>query len=163
MRDIKDYEGLYAITSCGRVWSYRTKKFLKPGDNGNGYKFVSLCKGGKAKLYLIHRLVAEAYLPNPNNLPQVSHLDETRDNNCVNNLCWSSIKDNCNTPLHKQRIKETRKRNPVKCLETKEIFSSLTEAAKIKNTSSGSIRYCCLGERKTAGGYHWAYHYEDEE
>ena len=134
MLDIKGYEGLYAITSCGKVWSYRSNRFLKPQKGSNNYLFVSLCKDGVRKDYRIHRLVAETYLPNPDNLPEVSHIDETRDNNCVNNLCWSTIKDNRNTPLHKQRIKKTRKRNPVVCIETNEVFVSITDAAKAKNT-----------------------------
>ena len=58
MKDIVGYEGLYAITSCGKVWSYKSKKFLKPSDNGHGYSFVRLCKDGKVKNYKIHRLVA---------------------------------------------------------------------------------------------------------
>ena len=103
MKDIKGYEGLYAITSCGKVWSYRAKRFLKPQKGSNNYLFVSLCKDGVHKHYRIHRLVAETYLPNPAGLPQVSHIDETRDNNCVNNLCWSTAKDNNNMPLRLQR------------------------------------------------------------
>jgi hypothetical protein len=58
MRDIKGYEGLYAVTSCGKVWSYRSKKFLKPYDNGFGYLYVNLNNDGKKKQFKIHRLVA---------------------------------------------------------------------------------------------------------
>ena len=162
MRDIPGYEGLYAATEDGRIWSYRAKKFLKPVDNGKGYLCANLYKNGKGRRCYLHRLIAETYVPNPAGLPQVSHIDETRTNNCVSNLTWASQKDNSNMPLHKQRLSEKAKKNPVICLETQEIFDSITEAAKVKNTYAGSIRYCCLGQRKTAGGLHWAY-YEDEE
>lgn len=90
MRDIPGYEGLYAATEDGRIWSYRRKKFLKPGKGKDGYLYVILCKDGKPKTYRIHRLVAETYLPNPLNLPQVNHLDEDKTNNALPNLEWIS-------------------------------------------------------------------------
>ena len=73
MKDIKGYEGLYAVTSCGRVWSYRRNKFLAPATIKSGYNYVNLYKDGKKKFCRVHRLVAEAYIPNPDNLPQVNH------------------------------------------------------------------------------------------
>ena len=88
MKDVKGYEGLYAVTSCGKVWSYRNECFLKPRANRCGYLYLNLSKNGKAKSYMIHRLVAEAYLPNPENLPQVNHKDENKANNCLQNLEW---------------------------------------------------------------------------
>ena len=106
MKDIRDYEGLYAITEDGKVWSYRSKKFLKPEIMKLGYLRYALSKNGKTKKYLAHRLVAEAYIPNPNNYNEVSHIDETRDNNCVDNLEWCSHAINCNMPLHRQRVSE---------------------------------------------------------
>ena len=93
MIDIKDYEGLYAITSCGKVWSYKHRKFLKPADK-NGYKRVCLCKDSVKKNFAIHRLVAQAYIPNPNNYDTVDHIDKNRENNCVNNLRWMSASEN---------------------------------------------------------------------
>ena len=152
MRDIKGYEGLYAVTSCGRVWSYRAKKFLKPFDNGFGYKIVVLCKDGVRKHYRVHRLVAEAYLPNPDNLPQVNHKDENKANNALPNLEFCDAKYNNNYSFAKKVI----------CLETGEIYNSLTEAAKAVNRSTGNISDCLAGRKKTTGGYHWAY-YEDEK
>ena len=65
MKDIKGYEGLYAVTSCGKVWSYRRKIFLSPSYDNNGYLMVNLSVGGNVKTKYIHRLVAEAYIPNP--------------------------------------------------------------------------------------------------
>ena len=88
MRDIKNYEGIYAITSCGKVWSYRNNKFLAPSISGRGYFQVNLSKNGKYRHYFIHRLVAEAYLENPNNLPVVNHKDLNKLNNALTNLEW---------------------------------------------------------------------------
>ena len=108
MKDIKGYEGLYAVTSCGKVWSYRRGKFLNAKDNGYGYLFVILRKDGKNKAFKVHRLVAEAYLPNPYNLRDVSHKDECKTHNWLGNLEWTTHKDNCNMPLFKERISKVK-------------------------------------------------------
>lgn len=109
MKDILDYEGLYAITSCGKVWSYRSQKFLKPKIKKNGYLEVDLRKNGSHKFCLVHRLVAEAYINNPFNLAEVNHKDEIKAHNWINNLEWVSHKDNCNYGTRNERILNTRK------------------------------------------------------
>ncbi len=90
MKDIKGYEGLYSITSCGKVYSYIKNRFLKPYYNGSGYFRVSL----KGKQKAVHRLVAEAYIDNPKNLPEVNHKDLNKENNCINNLEWCDRQEN---------------------------------------------------------------------
>ena len=109
MKDILNYEGLYAITSCGKVWSYRSQKFLKPNIKKNGYLEVDLRKNGTHKFCLIHRLVAEAYIPNPLGLPEVNHKSEIKSENFVNNLEWMSAKDNRNYGSRNERIWKTRR------------------------------------------------------
>lgn len=94
MKDIKDYEGMYAITEEGQVWSYKSKKFLKLIPDKDGYLKVNLYTNGTKKVHYIHRLVAEAYLPNPNNLPEVHHIDADKINNNKNNLEWISKRGN---------------------------------------------------------------------
>jgi hypothetical protein len=101
MVDISGYEGIYAITSCGRVWSYRKQKFLKGAGNPK-YLYVELGHGNKK---YIHRLVAEAYLPNPENLPCVNHKDENPQNNSINNLEWCSYQYN---NIYGHRIEKTK-------------------------------------------------------
>ena len=98
-KDIKDYEGLYQVSNIGNVKSlarvvshkitgHRTipERILKPNSDGAGYLYVSLSKDGKKRNPKIHRLVAEAFIPNLENLPQVNHIDEDKSNNRVTNL-----------------------------------------------------------------------------
>ena len=95
-KPIIGYENLYKINNYGEVLSLRSNKILKPNNNGIGYFIIQLCKNGKRKNYLIHRLVAEHFLDNPNNLPEVNHKDEDKSNNFVNNLEWCKHKYNMN-------------------------------------------------------------------
>ena len=108
MKDIKGYEGLYAVTSCGRIWSYRRKMFLKPVLDGHKYLTVKLSKNGVQTRFKIHRLVAEAYIPNPLGLSDVNHKNEDKSKNYINNLEWMSHADNCNYGSRNQRISETK-------------------------------------------------------
>lgn len=153
MKDIAEYEGLYAVTSCGKVWSYRSKKFLEPYKMGE-YLGVALYKDGKRKNYYIHRLVAEAYIPNPNGYKIINHKDENKYNNCINNLEWCTSKYNNEYSGNTLAATKSNYRK-VKCVETGEIFESIKSAKdkyKINNISAA-----CRGVQKTAGGYHWEY------
>lgn len=156
MRDIAGYEGLYAVTSCGKVWSYHSNKFLKPRINKGGYLQVNLSINGKAKNYYIHRLVAEAYIPNPNELPQINHRDECKEHNWLNNLEWCDGKYNSNYGTHNERMGRARSK-AVYCVELDKTFYGMREAERQLNISNASISACCLGKVKTAGGYHWQY------
>ena len=161
MKDIKGYEGHYAVTSCGKVWSYKTKRFLKPKIGAGGYLVVSLCKNNIKESRLVHRLVAETYIDNPNNMPQVSHIDENNTHNWVSNLEWADAKINCNMPEHIKRKSKAHMNNvnskEVLCVETGEIFPSLSEAGRKYNSSPQCIYSACKNGYKSAGGYHWQY------
>lgn len=87
-KPIKDWEDLYEITNDGKVWSIRSGKFLKPRLSMDGYERVALCRDGKNYEMRVHRLVAEAFIENPNNLPQINHKDFNRRNNVFTNLEW---------------------------------------------------------------------------
>ena len=156
MKDIENYEGLYAITRSGSVWSYKSNKFLKPSNNGKGYYQISLCKDGKGKNYLIHRLVAEAYIPNPEGLPQVNHKDENTQNNCASNLEWCDAKYNANYGTRTERSNKKRSK-PVYCIELDKTFYGARQAARELGLDNSSIIKCCKGRYKTHGGFHWMY------
>lgn len=152
MTDIKGYEGKYAITSCGKVYSYRSKKFLKPKQTRQGYLQVELCRNGSKESKYIHRLVAETYIPNPLGLSEVNHKNEIKTDNYINNLEWISHEDNMR---YGSRTAKTQK--PVVCIELGKTFQSITLASSILNVEASSISRVCKGERKTAGGYHFKY------
>ena len=97
--EIQGYEGLYSITSDGRVWSHPKNTNNKNGkwlslDTSGRYPMIGLIKDGERKRYLVHRLVSEAYIPNPDDLPQVNHINGVRDDNRVENLEWVTASDN---------------------------------------------------------------------
>ena len=106
MVDIKGYEGRYAITEEGKVWSYKRKKWMKTRTSNAGYESINLTDGKRTKETFIHRLVAEAYIPNPDNLPVVNHKDEDKTNNNVSNLEWCTYKYNANYGTRVDRCKE---------------------------------------------------------
>lgn len=121
-KPIKNYEGLYEISNIGRVRSLDRKitdkngkikyfkgKVLKARKNKNGYFIISLCKDGKYETLQISRLVASAFIPNPNNKPCVDHIDTNRENNEVSNLRWVTYKENNNNDLTRKHMSEGKK------------------------------------------------------
>lgn len=120
--------------------------------------YVNLSKDNHVKTYRVHRLVAEAFIPNSDNLPQVNHKDENKLNNSVENLEWCSSKYNLNYGTRKIRFSKSRGKS-VKCVETGEIYQSARDASRKTNIYQSSISRCCNGDYgfKTAGGYHWEY------
>lgn len=154
-KDVIGYEGYYQVSNLGRIRSIDREvvdkngvkrsihgKIMRHTFNSDGYPAIPLCRNGVYKRLKIHRLVALAFIPNPDNLPEVSHLDETRTNNRVDNLVWSSHKDNCNMPLIKIRHGQVTSKGqngraiPVECEGV--IFETGTECAKfygIKQTT----------------------------
>ena len=122
MRDIVGYEGLYAVTSCAKVWSYKRKIFLSPRYDDDGYLRVNLCKDGKYKTKHIHRLVAEAYIPNPEGKSQVDHVDEVKDHNWLSNLRWATPAENTRHSNVGRKRTWSNKRRPIYCVELDKVF-----------------------------------------
>lgn len=110
-RDIKGYEGLYKISNFGRVVSYHCNKIklMSIAQHSSGYKQANLYKDGKHETLLVHRLVAAAFVPNPNNYNEVNHIDENKCNNNADNLEWVSHGDNCRYGTRNARISQNSK------------------------------------------------------
>ena len=157
MRDIAGYEGLYAVTSCGKVWSYKRKKFLKPRANNYGYLYINLCKNGKSKSYVIHRLVAMAYLPNPENLPEINHKDENKANNCLQNLEWCDHKYNLNYGTHNEKASNSKKIPILQYTLDGELVREWPSALDVGREIRSNICQCLKRKQKTAFGYIWKY------
>lgn len=158
MRDLRGYEGQYAVTSCGKIWSYITQKFLATYF-ANGYEYTTLKDNTHIK---ISRAVAEAYLPNPNNLPQVNHKDEVKAHNYVNNLEWSDSMYNANYGTRNERIGKAHSKK-IYCKELDRTFNSQKEAAAELGLDQGNISRVCRGKANTTGGYHFEFYYEEVE
>ena len=137
-KDIKGYESFYQVSNLGRVKSlsrsiydsrgymvYRKGKIKKPSFDKNGYPQIGLCKNGTVITRKIHRLVAQAFIPNPENKPEINHKDEDKTNNRVDNLEWVTEKENVNYGCGaKRRAKSNQllakqQAKPVQCIETR--------------------------------------------
>ena len=160
-RDAVGYEGLYMVSNIGRVKSLnylhtKKEKILKPGKNTRGYLYVNLCKKGKIKNTRIHRLVCEAFLPNPLNLPQVNHINEIKEDNRVENLEWCSHIYNQNFGTRNERLAKAFSKS-VKCLETGDIYPSTMYVERKLGFNHSDISACCNKKygHKTVGGLHW--------
>lgn len=151
-KTIKEYEGHYEVSDLGLVRNARTGKILNLHSNNSGYLVIDLHKDGTHKTFSVHRLVAKAFIPNPDNLPEVNHLNEDKHDNRATNLEWCDRVHNIN---HGTRIE--RQSKPVLCVETGEIFQSTKAAGRYLSKSSGGISECCNGNRNTAFGFHWQY------
>ena len=178
-KDIKGYEGFYQVSNLGRVRSlerdvyfpngtiHRIKeKILVPVLDNKGYQFVGLHKNGKRKDMKVHRLVAMAFIPNPENKPMVNHKDENPLNNCVDNLEWCTAQYNANYGTRNERMIQNRrsyklgnhpKAKAVFCVELNKTFDCAKRAEEELGICVSSIRSACRGKRKTAGGFHWKY------
>lgn len=171
-KPIQGYEGLYEISNLGRIKSLERcvennggkqiikEKILKthPNQYRNNYCQVSLCKDGIVKKHQVHRLVAQAFIKNPNNLPQINHKDENPTNNEVSNLEWCTAKYNSNYGNHNINVSKSRSKKVSQYdMEGNFIksFKNTVEAGRYLNKSSGSIRACRCGKLKTAYGYIW--------
>ena len=177
-KDISGYEGLYQVSDRGRVRSliadehYRAR-ILKPSENGVGYLFVNLWKDKKGKAHRIHRLVAEHFIPNYDQFPQVNHKDENKRNNNVENLEWCTARYNSNYGTSVQRLIATR--NERKCFVAEKVvlqcdlhgniikdWKSLMDIDR-NGYSRRCVQYVFKGRLKTYRGCLWIPKSEYEE
>lgn len=146
----------YTVNQNGDVYNKHGVK-LKPSVQRNGYLIVSLSNEKvKHKRFLVHRLVAQAFIPNPNGLPQVNHIDKNKQNNCVDNLEWCTPLENLN---HSKVIEKASKAKltKVKCITTGKVYNSFKEIEETLGLPHSNLVACCNGKRKTCGGMEWRY------
>lgn len=180
-RWIEGFEDSYQISNLGRVYSFpridtlnrvQGGGYLSTSVNPSGYVVVTLNKDGAHSTYYIHRLVAQAFIPNPANKPEVDHIDGNKQNNNVFNLRWATKKENMNNPVTYAEMSNNARKNPVS--GSKNPFSrkvaqysmsgvfiaeyeSTGIASKATKISMFSIQRCAAGKRKSGGGFIWKY------
>ena len=156
-KDKKDYEGHYQVSNFGRVKSIKfgKERILKPVTNSSGYLLVELYKNNIKKKYSVHRLVAEAFIPNPYNLPQVNHKDENKLNNNVDNLEWCTNEYNINYGTRTERYSKPVLQYTLDGEFVRE-WPSARECGR-NGFNQGSVSACCRGELKKHKGYIWKY------
>ena len=174
-RDVVGYEGLYQVSSEGRVkslertdsWGRTVKeRILKPVVVGDGYLKVNLCAGGKPKRFLVHRLVCEAFHENTGNKSDVNHINEDKADNRACNLEWCTRRENCNHGSRNERMAKT-KSKPVgqytRDGDLVKIWPSAIEVQRQTGFSQGNICQAANGKFKQVYGFIWKYIERKEE
>ena len=181
MYDGEIYEGLYKVSNWGRILSLNylntgKAKLRTPVEDKDGYFTVQLSKNGKYKTCKVHRLVAETFLPNPENLPEVNHKDENKKNNFVflnedgsvdkekSNLEWKTHRDNINHGTHNERMRKalTNGKLSKKVLQLSlsgeliREWPSVSECGR-NGFDPSTVAKCCNGKRKTHKGFRFMY------
>lgn len=166
-KDIEGYYGLYQVSNLGNVKSLcqnnmKNNPIMKLCLDKCGYNVITLRNKGKKKTHKVHRLVAQAFIDNPNNLPFVNHKDEVKTNNVSSNLEYCDAKYNTNygTGIKRRSYKQrfsNRNRKRVLNIDTGEVFISTMEVQRQLGYNNTAISRCCNGKQKTAYDYHWKY------
>ena len=159
-KDIKDYEGLYQVSNLGRVKRITTGRVLKSGKSNGGYPYVVLSKNNIRSNKTIHRLVAEAFISNHENKPEVNHIDEDKTNNMVSNLEWMTAKENNNHGTRNERSSKTQS-IPIIAINLKsgdveEVYGT-NECARQLGLHHSNITAVLKGRLKQTGGYTFKY------
>lgn len=176
-KNIEGYEELYQISNLGRIKSVdrivkhnkgkgirRIKgRIIKSWPDKLNYQHIILCKDGKTKKYLIHRLVAQTFIPNPENKPYIDHINCNPSDNRVENLRWATQKENINNPLSIKKMFSKNNHSSKQVIQyTKtgeflKVWNSTMDIEREMRISNVCISNCCLNKQKTAGGFIWKY------
>ena len=167
-KDVVGYEGLYEVSSLGRVKSLRRNIIMKQ-KKVKGYNMLNLTKAGKQKGETVSRLVGRAFIPNPENKPQINHIDENKQNNHVDNLEWVTAKENSNHGTRTSRVinnlerTSEKQKTPIAMIdkdtgELIKVFNSIQSAFRfLGDIPNGNISRVCKKKREHAYGYKWEY------
>ena len=155
--DIEGFEK-YEVSNLGRVRNIKSGRILKPFPNRGGYLRHKLYGYGKKKNLPLHRIIATAFIDNPDGKPCVNHIDENKLNNDLSNLEWCTVKEN---NIHGTRTKRAAEKCFKKVIQLDlndnvlNEFESMRQAERETGVSVGNISSCCNGKTKSAGGYKW--------
>lgn len=152
-KQIKGYPHLF-ISRTGKVWTTTYNRYLKPQLSNRGYLRIGLNKDKVIKTVHIHRLVAEAFIPNPDNLPQVDHIDGNKLNNRVENLRWISQSENC----RKSRPHAEKPNKAIICVETGKVFTSKAQAGHELGIPTAVMSSLLKGEVDSYHHLHFKYY-----
>ena len=160
-RKVSGFEKCYEVSSLGRLRNIRTGKILRSKELRGGYVVDILCDNNRRKTVRRHRLVAEAFIPNPDNKPEINHKNGNKADNAISNLEWATHRENTDhswatglTKLPTPTEKSVSQYFEGKWIAT---YRSLKYAEKLTGINIASILKCCTRERKSAGGYEWKY------
>lgn len=159
-KPVVGFEEYYSVSDEGQVWSNRRHKVLKPKVDRYGYKVVVLSVKGVVHHRTVHRLVAQSFIPNPNNLPTVNHINEDKSDNRSVNLEWMSVIDNNNHGTRNEKLSNAKCKSPVEQVfsdGTTVRYKGVKDASRKTGVHRVCIARCCKNIRKTAGGYKWRY------
>lgn len=159
-KPIPNYEGLYEISNSGEIRSlkprYKAVIYLKQTTSSKGYKTVSLAKNKIQRSFLVHRLVATVFIPNPNNLPCINHIDENKLNNNSSNLEWCSFHYN-NTYGSRLKKSALSRGQKIRCVETGVTYNNSHVASKELGISQSLIWRCAAGKRNKTHNLHFEF------
>lgn len=157
---VSGYEELYLISNQGRVKNKKTSKLLKIRYTKSGYARVNLSKEGRLETFRVHRLVGTHFLPNPKDLPEINHINEDKTDNRAENLEWCDKSYNVNFGTRTQRQREKVSKPVIQLtMNGEEVgrYDSTVQAGKETGLNHHRIADCCRGDRKSTGGFRWAY------
>ena len=148
----------YEVSNLGKVRNIKSGRVLKTSLNNNGYLRLFLCKNNKRKHLYLHRIIATAFIDNPDEKPCVNHIDENKLNNDLSNLEWCTVRENL---IHGTRTKRAAEKCFKKVIQLDlndnvlNEFESIKQAGQKTGALARNISSCCNGKRKSAGGFKW--------